>query len=122
MDIKMSKDIKDYEPKIFLSMTKDQAVSAVIAAGVGLLLFAALPFGTVINMILAVAAAAPPILFGWTKQYGMPFGRFFIRYMLPMLKTGRPRRYRTKNTLAFLAPKREIPNKVKRSKKIKGYK
>lgn len=128
IEIEMSKDIHDYEPRVVGMFTVRQIVCLCISAAYAVPLFMILGwFGLSMTTraTIAILLAAPGIACGYVKLYGMPLEKFFVSCVLPQLLFPTKRKYVTENTLDYLtrddkkeAPKKKLTRKQKKELQV----
>lgn len=110
IQVEMSRDIKDFEPKLIGCFSGRQLICIGIACAYGLP-FAYL-FLNVIKMNISTALTivivlmALPIACGYVKMYGMYLDVFFFKCVLPMYLSPTKRKYKTTNSFAYLDPEK----------------
>lgn len=122
IEVKMTKDIRDYSPKVIGPFTGRQLVCLVISLVYGIPIMIAIPFDIIPRVLLGMLCMAPVLACGWVAPYGIPLERFFIKCIIPVLGSGGKRRYKCKNDFSYLIPPREKIKKVKRNRNIESYK
>lgn len=119
LEIEMSKDIKDFEPKVIGVLSLRQIVCLFIAAVYGVPLFFLLSGEIVTKLLITLVAVVPVLLCGWIKVYDEPFEKFIKIIITNKFIKPVNRKYRVKNEYT----QNEVYyKKIKRSKEIKGYK
>lgn len=98
IEMEMSRDIKEYSPKIVGFLDKRQVVCVLVASTYGIPLFLMLKGLSITLKVTIVAVAMFPVLAcGWAKAYGLPLEKFFFKCIMPMLMSPRKRLYKTNN-------------------------
>ena len=124
IEIEMSKDIRDFEPKLIGPFTSRQMVCIAVGVACGLP-WVILPIPLMLKLVLAVVFAAPGIACGYIKVYGIYAEKFFLNVMLPIYINPQKRKYKTENTYEYLiAPSEEelqLQEKEKNKKKKVRY-
>lgn len=122
IEIEMSRDVKEYSPKVLAFLDKRQIVCVSIALIYTFpILLGSGPFADIeiVNrLLIVILAAAPVVACGWVKFYGIPVDKFLFNVILPMYLTSTKRKYVTKNELDDFKPDpllRNYKSKVKRS-------
>lgn len=119
LEIEMSKDIKDFEPKVVSVLTLRQIVCLFISCAYGIPLFFLLSGDIIARIMITLFAMVPVLLCGWLKVYDEPFERFIKIIILNKFVKPVKRKYVIKSDFI----QKDVPNKkIKRSKNIKGYK
>lgn len=101
IEIEMSRDIKEYSPKVLAFFDKKQIVCVSIAFAytfpilLGWGPFESLEITT--RLFIVILAGAPTVACGWIKIYGIPVDQFFIQTILPMYLSPTKRKYKTKD-------------------------
>lgn len=119
LEIEMSKDIKNFEPKILGPLTLRQIVCSLIALSYGIPLFFLLGGDIVVRIMVTLFAMVPALLCGWLKIYNEPFEKFVkIIFVNKFMKPAK-RKYKIEGTMK---EETKVPiTKVQRSKNIRGY-
>ncbi len=121
LEIEMSKDIKEYEPKIIGPLTARQIICCTLAASYGIPLFSALDIEIVSRVMITFFAMVPMVLCGWLKIYGLPLEAFIFMIIKTKLLRPQKRYYEISNTLD-IDEEKVYYKKIKRNKNKKGYK
>ena len=98
LEIKMSRDIREFSPKVLGPFDKRQIVvlAAAIFAGVPIfLLLGSLPLQ--FKLIVSLIVVLPILLCGWVKMFGMPLEVFVFKFILPTIFNPRKKIYITEN-------------------------
>lgn len=120
IEIEMSKDIQDYEPKVVSVFSKRQIICLGIAAAYAVPLFFAMSgLEITTRATIAVLAAAPAIACGYVKLYGLPLEQFFIRCILKQMLVPMKRKYKTVNEYDYLLDEPETKEKKEPNRKEK---
>lgn len=117
IEIEMSRDIREFEPKIIGPLSVRQLVCVAIGAVIAIPLFMLVPGPIEIRIVLAIFLAAPAFIAGFLKLYGMPAEKFFLKVLVPNLTNPTSRKYKTKNTFEYLKGEPEHTEKDKSGKK-----
>ena len=115
----MSRDIKNYEPKVIGPLTMRQIVCLLISLSYGIPIFFLITGDIVVRILIAMMAMVPVLLCGWLKVYDEPFEKFIKIVIINKFFRPVKRKYVIKNE--YTNPTPQI-KKIKRSKQIKGYK
>lgn len=121
LEIEMSKDIKNFEPKILGPFTLRQLICVGISVTYGVPLFFILGGDIVIRILITILAMLPVLLCGWLKVFDEPFERFLKIIVVNKFLKPAKRKYKISNQYKIEEQKIEI-KKVKRSKIEKGWK
>lgn len=103
----MSKDVKEYSPKVISIFDRRQVVCILIGGAYAIPAFIFMHRAGVditVNISIVTVLLTPPIICGWIKMYGMPFEVFFLKFMLPILFFPKKRVYETKSIFAGIEP------------------
>lgn len=119
LEIEMSRDIKDFQPKIVGPFTLRQIVCVAIALSYGLPLYFLLPGDIITRVMIALFAMVPVLLCGWFKVYDEPFEKFIKIIIVNKFVKPVKRKYKVKNEFT---ENDVYYKKIKRSKNIKEYK
>lgn len=126
IEVQMSKDIKEYEPKIIAFFTRRQVICIIIAACYAIPLYFLLDYLELeisVSIPIVGVSLLPAIVCGWVKMYGMPFETFFFKCILPSLFYPTKRRYEDKNVFEEFKPEDITKPGFKQAKRHKmGYK
>ena len=98
LEIKMSRDIREFSPKVLGPFDKRQIVvlAAAIFTGVPIfLLLGSLPLQ--FKLIVSLIVVLPILLCGWVKMFGMPLEVFVFKFILPTIFNPRKKIYITEN-------------------------
>lgn len=118
LEIEMSRDIKDFQPKVAGPFTIRQIVCMSISLSYGLPLFFMLSGDIVTRLMITLFAMAPVLLCGWLKVYDEPFERFIKIIIYNKFVKPVNRKYKIKNEFT----ENEVYyKKITRSKNIKEY-
>lgn len=122
IEVEMSKDIRDCEPKLLGPFTKRQVICIVISLAYGAPVFFLLGFGMdlFLRILISIILMAPAIACGWCDMYGMPLEKFGIHIFKTLILSPQKRLYKSKNMYEEFYSELEEDNaekKVKRSKK-----
>lgn len=150
IEIEMSKDIREFAPKVMGPFTLRQIICLLLAVVIALpilLLLTNMEFTN--RMIIAAVAATPVLACGWVDFFGMPLEKFVVHIIKTSVITPTKRKYVVKNEFAESAeqikldeirskaketgknPEKEVakyikkknkPLRVKKSKLYRGYK
>lgn len=101
--VPMTRDIKDFSPKVISIFNKRQLICSAIALSYGfpVIMYArGLELNT--RMTLATILMLPVLACGWIRVYGMPLERFALLVIVNHLLTPTRRMYATENTLDYV--------------------
>ena len=97
MEIKINKEIRDYQESIFMGLSLRQFIFAVLAVGVAISVYFGLRnvLGTETVSWLCVVAAFPFAILGFVKYHGMTAEQFIRAYiqsefLMPKQLTSKP--------------------------------
>ncbi len=119
LEIEMSKDIKNFEPKIIGPFTLRQIICTLIAMTYGIPLYFILGGDIVVRIMITLFAMVPAFLCGWLKVYNEPFEKFIKIIVKNKFLKPVKRKYKIAGT--FKEEKKPPITKIRRSKNIKGY-
>lgn len=136
IEMEIPKDIRKYEAKLIGPLTTRQTVCFVGAAALALSVFFLLDFiPQDVRYFLIILVAAPFLLCGWYKPYGMPFEKFVQTAFITSVLAPANRKYASKNIYESEIKKVEESNnkknknsknnknnKIKQSKEFIAYK
>ena len=98
IEIEMSRDIREFSPKVLGPFDKRQLVVLIIAVLVGVPLFMLLgPVPLQAKLIIILIVCLPILLCGWVKMFGMPLEVFVMKFIIPTLFSPRKKVYMTDN-------------------------
>lgn len=122
LEIEMSKDIRDFQPRILGPFTKRQIVCVVLGISVVAILLPIVKIEDIALRVLVLALFAVPfILCGWVTLFGMPLEQFALQVLKSTILAVPVRKYKTENKFDYLKPKFE-KQKCIRSKAYKAMK
>ena len=129
IEMEMSKDIRDFEPKIIGPLTTRQLIFVAVGASIALPVALYIPLPIEYKIMIALLIAAPFVIFGFVKLYGMGADVFILKVFYPYYIKPRKRRYKSENkdentneyTLDYLMPKTEEPKKKKKIHYVRKY-
>ncbi len=101
--VPMTRDIKDFSPKVISIFNKRQLICSAIALSYGfpIIMYAkSLELNT--RMTFATILMLPVLACGWIKVYGMPLEKFALIVLTNHVLTPTRRMYATENTLDYL--------------------
>ena len=101
--VPMTRDIKDFSPKVISIFNKRQLICSAIALSYGfpVIMYArGLELNT--RMTLATILMLPVLACGWIRVYGLPLERFALLVIVNHLLTPTRRMYATENTLDYV--------------------
>ena len=101
--VPMTRDIKDFSPKVISIFNKRQLICSAIALSYGfpVIMYArGLELNT--RMTLATILMLPVLACGWIRVYGIPLERFALLVIVNHLLTPTRRMYATENTLDYV--------------------
>lgn len=118
IEVDMTQDIREYEPKLFGLVTSRQIVLLAIGCSYSIPLALFLPLGNDINARFTVGMLCmiPVILLGWVKVYGMRLEQFLWQALLSLVLTPHNRIYKTE--YAYTEASSEEAKKKNRKEKI----
>lgn len=120
LEIEMSKDIKNFEPKIIGPFTLRQIICSLIGFSYGIPIFFILGGDIVVRIMVTLFLMVPAFLCGFLKVYNEPFEKFIKIIIKNKFIKPAKRKYKIAGT--FKEEKKAPITKVKRYKEIKGYK
>lgn len=98
IEIEMSKDIREYSPKVLGPFTKRQlaviTLSVLVATPVLVFLH---PLSLIIRLILSLILTMPIFLCGWVTMFSMPLEIFVFKFVIPNTINPRKKIYLTEN-------------------------
>ena len=123
IQVEMSKDIRDYTPKVIGIFDKRQILflGASCIYGIPIMMFAkSIPFE--IRLVVAVVLMLPVAACGWVKMYDMPLEQFIIHLITTKYMLSSKRPYVTENTFNYIDPEPAVTKKISTIKpeKLRG--
>lgn len=119
LEIEMSKDIKNFEPKIIGPFTLRQIACIGISCAYGIPFFILFDVEIVTRVMVTLALMAPVILCGWIKIYDVHLEQFIKIIFISKFVKPSKRKYKTKSM--YTNPNTTNQQKVKRSKTERGW-
>ena len=114
LEIKMSRDIREFSPKVLGPFDKRQIVVLAISIFTGVpifLLLGELPLQ--FKLIVSLIVVLPVLLCGWVKMFGMPLEVFVFKFILPTIFSPRKKIYITENFYETLFTEKGQPSPYK---------
>ena len=114
LEIKMSRDIREFSPKVLGPFDKRQIVVLAISIFTGVpifLLLGALPLQ--FKLIVSLIVVLPILLCGWVKMFGMPLEVFVFKFIIPTIFNPRKKVYITENFYENLFTEKGQPSPYK---------
>lgn len=122
VEVEMTKDIHDYEPKLLGLVTTRQLICLVIGAAYTLPTLMSIPVSDISMLaIIGVVMLMPMIAVGWIKIYGMNMEAFVVTALEPLLLCPTNRKYETQNSTEWLTKEFESTKQKKKIKPSKEY-
>lgn len=98
IEIEIPKDVRQYESKLVGPFTTRQTVCLVIGAGLAFAFYKLFPgLPSDIRIFASGIIAAPVLLFGWLKIYGMKLEDFLRAALISSFISPKHRLYKTQN-------------------------
>ena len=95
VEVEMTKDIKDYETKLFGILTLRQLILVAIGLAYSIPLAIFLPLGSLMTrLVVGALAMTPVIMLGWISVYGMRLETFLIQVIRSSILTPTNRKYK----------------------------
>lgn len=113
----MSKDIRDFEPKVIGPFSMRQIICIAIGTVIAIPVAIILPLPLEIRLIIAVFCAGPAIICAFMKMYGMNPEIFFINVFLPYYINPKSRKYITTHSTNTINTSEYIMGMVEAEKK-----
>lgn len=98
IEIKMSRDIREFSPKVLGPFDKRQLIVLTISIFTGVplfLLMGSLPLQ--FKLLVSIIVVLPILLCGWVKMFGMPLEVFVFKFIIPTIFNPRKKIYITEN-------------------------
>lgn len=120
IEIEMSADVRNFEPKIMGPFSLRQLICVGIGAAIAvpILLLSFIPIEA--RCILAIVLSVPAFACGFLKLYGMNAEVFFLKVIIPLYLNPMKRKYVTELSFEEELKKRE-PVVKKKEKKMKYH-
>ncbi len=121
MEIKINKEIKDYQESMFFGLSARQFICSVVAVGVAVgAYFGLVKFlGKETVSWLCILCAAPFAAAGFFKYNGMTFERFIVAFIRSEFLCSGKRVYKSENILYNIYQEVLADDKVAKKKKRK---
>lgn len=107
IEVDMTQDIREYEPKLFGLVTSRQIL--LLAAGccysIPLAVFLPLGDDITVRFMVGMLCMIPVILLGWVEVYGMRLEQFLWQALLSLVLTPHNRIYKTDYAYEYLREK-----------------
>lgn len=117
IEVEMTKDIREYEPKTFGFFTTRQMVWSVIGLLLAFLLFKFVPASFDVRIVLAFVGFSPAVFFGFTKGGEINMSDY-LKLIIAQTFDSKKRLNKTINSYEFLA---DPPSKRKKTRKSAKY-
>lgn len=125
LQVEMSKDIREYEPRIIGPFTKRQSLLIVIGVVISTSIAFILPIPSFyIKLIIASCGVFPFVMCGWIDMQGMHFEQFLLYILKNSILTPSIRRYKSENAYRAAVEAEdaaEQPQKKQKKKRRKKY-
>ena len=113
IQVQMSRDIREYSPKVISVLDLRQVVCVALSASYGLpILMMATGLPIEVRIMFAVLLMFPVAACGWINFQGMPFEKLVVHIVKNRILTPHQRIYRTKNM--FDPDEEKIPDKAEK--------
>ena len=124
IEIEMSRDIREFEPKIIGPLSIRQLITIGIAVIVAVPIIKFAPIEITYRVLLAMFIAGPIGVCGFIKMYGDYLDVFLLKILVPFYMRPPKRPYKTENTFEIeymkaITPQDETTKKKNKKKKIK---
>lgn len=121
IEIEIPKDITKYEAKLIGPLTTRQTVCVIPGVGLGVLGYNVFQsFATdEASLFVGILFAAPFLLCGWYKPYGIPLEKFIKTVFVSLVRAPKHRKYITHNVYDEIT---KIDDTIKKEKKTKNNK
>ena len=97
IEIQMSRDIKEFEPKVIGYFTARQLKCSGVGLLIGLPAAVLTPGGLGIKLIVGMLLAMPVIACGWVDLFGMPLHVYLRHILFNCILTPQNRRFESEN-------------------------
>ena len=114
IEIKMSRDIREFSPKVLGPFDKRQLIVLTISIFTGVplfLLMGSLPLQ--FKLLVSIIVVLPILLCGWVKMFGMPLEVFVFKFIIPTIFNPRKKIYITENYYEKLFTEQGQPSPYK---------
>ncbi len=127
IDVEITRDIRDYEPKLFNLITTRQLILLIIGLIIAVPVVILVPIENLtIRMIIGTLIMGPFIACGWVTIYGMKLEKYLWQIIKSSFFMPKNRKYKPESTVDFLpAPKRRntsVKKKITRTREYQGRK
>lgn len=110
----MSRDIREFSPKVLGPFDKRQLIVLTISIFTGVplfLLMGSLPLQ--FKLLVSIIVVLPILLCGWVKMFGMPLEVFVFKFIIPTIFNPRKKIYITENYYEKLFTEQGQPSPYK---------
>lgn len=110
----MSRDIREFSPKVLGPFDKKQLIVLTISIFTGVplfLLMGSLPLQ--FKLLVSIIVVLPILLCGWVKMFGMPLEVFVFKFIIPTIFNPRKKIYITENYYEKLFTEQGQPSPYK---------
>lgn len=114
IEVEMTKDIRDYEPKLFGLVTTRQIICVGIGLAYAVPIAMVIPADFATQCMIATLLMLPVILAGWVSVYGMRMEQFVLQMIRSLILTPQNRKYKQEDSMAYLRV-----NKIEKKRKKK---
>lgn len=115
IEVEMTKDIRDFEPKFIGPLSKRQLIFLAIGCAYGIPFMAFAPIANVMNrIVIGIGIMIPTLLCGFLKWNGAPLEYMMIKGLYHLMYPQK-RKYTQKNCY------REILEKLEKKEKLEAY-
>ena len=126
IEIQMSKDIRDFAPKLLGPFTSRQVIVILIALVYSIPMLLFLPWSFWTRATVVAVLALPTVACGWVAPFGMPLEKFALKVIRITFFSVSKRKYVSQNEYEEeynrISPPEAPMKRSKKSKKIKSYK
>lgn len=121
VEIEIPKDIRKYDSKLIGPFTTRQTICVIIAGVVAVAAYRCLDsFSGDLRLMISGLLAAPALLFGWYKPFGMKMEDFLRTAFVSTVLSPKKRKYKTQNIYATSLQNSENASANKRTSKKKN--
>lgn len=122
VEVEMTKDIRDYEPKLFGLVTGRQIILLAVGCAYSIPLAMIIPTDFATKCMIAVLALTPMFLLGWVEVYGMKMEKFLLQIIRYTVLTPSKRKYKVDTSRDFIKEPQSSKQKKKKIIKSAEYK
>ncbi len=124
IEIKIPKDIREYDAKLIGPFSLRQTICIAIAAVLAIVSYSTI--GRLLpqdfKILLCLVISLPALLCGWYKPYGLPFEKYAQIVLITSILAPKHRKYQTENAFEQMTADEKKEKQLKRKDIIKKNK